>query len=172
MANTASLNISATMLPDDISKTISDLSASYTPASDEGWYYRLTDISTSSADLISNANFIQLGSTKAQGGLATAASATALDGTEDNIKFLFVRHMGTTDDGTTSTDESIYLGIGVAAAHGTAACIEIPPNQSWWCKFNTLKTNDLHCISGDAGGTGAGSGTIQAQVFAIIGDNS
>ena len=44
--------------------------------------------------------------------------------------------------------------------------------HSWWCKFNTLKTNDLHCISGDAGGTGAGSGTIQAQVFAIIGDNS
>jgi hypothetical protein len=177
MANTASLSISATMLPDDISKTISNLSASYTPAdASEGWYYKLTDITTTSRDLIAsdedsgNAVFMQMGSTKAMGGVATATASGAIDGSADQVKFVCVRHMGTTDDGSTSTDESIYIGIGVTAAHNTAACIEIPPNQIWYARFNTLTIDSLHVISGDANGGGTGSGTIQAQVFAILHD--
>jgi hypothetical protein len=177
MANAATLTISATLLPDDISKTFSDLTATYTPAdSSEGWYYKLTDITTTSRDLIAsdedsgNATFLQMGSTKAMGGVATATAAPAIDGSADQVKFVMVRHLSTTDDGSTSTNESIYLGIGVAAAHDTAACIEIPPGHTWYGRFNTLTVSNLHAISGDPNGSGVGSGTIQCQVFAILHD--
>ena len=177
MANAATVTMSATVLPDDISKTFSSLTASYTPAdASEGWYYKLTDITTTSRDLIAsdedsgNATFLQMGSTRAMGGVATATAFSAIDGSADHIKFLIIRHLGTTDDGSTSTAESIYLGIGVTAAHNTAACIEIPPGHTWYGRFNTLPISDLHVISGDADGGGTGSGTIQCQVFAIIHD--
>jgi len=179
MANAATLTIDATLLPDDISKTFADLTASYTPADvSEGWYYKLTDITTTSQDLIAsdedsgNATFMQMGSTKAMGGVATATANVLIDGSADQIKFIVVRHMGTTDDGTTATDESIYIGIGVAAAHGTAACIEIPAGHTWYGRFNSLTVSNLTGISGDAAQDSAGEGTIQAQVFAILHDVS
>ena len=177
MANAATITISATVLPDDISKTFSDLTSTYTPADvSEGWYYKLTDITTTSQDLIAsdedttNAVMLQMGSTRAMGGLAVSTSETVIDGSADQVKFIMIRHLGTTDDGSTATDESIYIGIGVAAAHGTAACIEIPSGHTWIGRFNTLTVSELHAISADANGGGGGSGTIQAQVFAILHD--
>ena len=54
MANAASILVRPTLLPDQISKILSDITISYTPAnSSEGWYYQLTDVTTSSTDLIS-----------------------------------------------------------------------------------------------------------------------
>ena len=177
MANAATLTISATVLPEDISKTFSDLTASYSPADiSEGWYYKLTDITTTSRDLIAsdedsgNATFMQMGSTKAMGGVATATAFPAIDGSADQVKFVVIRHLGTTDDGSTPTDESIYVGIGVAAAHDTVACIEIPAGHTWYGRFNTLTVSNLHVISGDKDGGSTGEGTIQAQVFAILHD--
>ena len=111
-----------------------------------------------------------MGSTKAMGGIETNTAYPAIDGSADHIKFVIIRHMGTTDDGDTATDESIYVGIGVTAAHGTAACIEIPSGHTWFGRFNSLLVNDLHVISGDAAQESAGEGTIQAQVFAILND--
>tara|TARA_R100001594_G_C4003761_1_gene255382 strand:- start:333 stop:869 length:537 start_codon:yes stop_codon:yes gene_type:complete len=177
MANAATLTISATVLPDDISKTFSDLTATYTPAdSSEGWYYKLTDITTTSRDLIAsdedsgNATFLQMGSTKAMGGVATATAYPAIDGSADQVKFVIIRHLGTTDDGSTATDESIYVGIGVAAAHDTAGCIEIPSGHTWYARWNSLTVSNLHVISGDKDASSAGEGTIQCQVFAILHD--
>ena len=177
MANAATLTISATVLPDDISKTFSDLTSTYTPAdASEGWYYQLTDITNASQDLISsdedstNSVMLQMGSTRAMGGKAVALGEVVIDGSVDQVKFVIIRHLGTTDDGSTATDESIYLGIGVAAAYNTAACIEIPSGHTWVGRFNTLTVSDLHVISGDKDASSAGEGTIQAQVFAILHD--
>ena len=182
MANTASLSISATMLPDDISKTISNLSASYTPAdASEGWYYKLTDITTTSRDLIAsdedsgNAVFMQMGSTKAMGGVATATASGAIDGSADQVKFVCVRHMGTTDDGSTSTDESIYIGIGVTAAHNTAGNIYIGSGEMVVLKTYATPLASIHAISVTMDGTygypsATHSGTVSCQVAAIVDD--
>ena len=183
MANAATVTMSLTVLPDGISKTFSDLTASYTPADiSEGWYYKLTDITTTSQNLIAgdddvgagqgNAVYLQMGSTKAMGGIATHTAFPAIDGSADQVKFVIIRHMATTDDGTTATDESIYVGIGITALHSDAKCIEIPAGHTWYGRFNTLLVNDLHVISGDANAGGTGSGTIQAQVFAILHDTA
>ena len=45
MADAATMTIKAVLLPDEIQKTLKDLSFEYTPAdASEGWYYKLTDI--------------------------------------------------------------------------------------------------------------------------------
>ena len=177
MADAATMTIDATLLPDDVSKELLNETFAYTPAdTTEGWYYKLTDITTTSRDLIAsdedsgNATFMQMGSTKAMGGVATATAFPAIDGSADQIKFLIIRNMATTDDGTTETDESIYVGIGIAAAHNADDCIEIPAGHTWYGRFNTLTISNLHAISGDPNGSGTGSGTIQCQVFAILHD--
>ena len=90
MANAASLTISATILPDEVAKTISNISVSYVPASSaEGWYYRLTNVITSSQDLIEAKTYLQKGSTPT--GVDTG-SATSTVATTDEVKFLFVKH--------------------------------------------------------------------------------
>ncbi len=52
MADDASITLSATILPDEISKTISgSMTVSPDDANDK-WYYKLTAVTTTSADLI------------------------------------------------------------------------------------------------------------------------
>ena len=86
------------------------------------------------------------------------------------IKFLFIKHTGYEDDGTTvNTDDSVYLNFdGTTAANGSATCLEIGPNESWFGKPNCTIAN-MNCISGvkDKGGT-SGVDKIQCIVAAII----
>ena len=54
MADDATMTISAVILPDEISKTLASQTYSYAPAdTSEGWYYKVVDVTTTSADLIS-----------------------------------------------------------------------------------------------------------------------
>ena len=171
MANAASLTISATILPDEVAKTISNISVSYVPASSaEGWYYRLTNVITSSQDLIEAKTYLQKGSTPT--GVDTG-SATSTVATTDEVKFLFVKHLAVTDDGSTSnTSDSIYLCLDAdAAAHNLADAIEIGPNECWFGRFNKVTVADIHVISAVKAGAGGGSpAKIQCQVAAIIKD--
>ena len=52
MADAATISVTATMLPDEIAKTISG-SMTVTPAdANHKWYYKLTSVTSSSTDLI------------------------------------------------------------------------------------------------------------------------
>ena len=58
MANSATIKINATVLPDAIAKSINNMSVSYQPAdATEGWYHQLSKIDATSRDLISDAFF-------------------------------------------------------------------------------------------------------------------
>jgi len=93
MANTASISVNATLLPDEISKILDTITVTYSPSdATEGWYYQLTDIQTSSRDLIRDKSFLQKGSSSSQGGVDTVASVDTIDGSSDNVKFLFIKH--------------------------------------------------------------------------------
>ena len=63
MADAATMTLKAVLLPDEIQKTLKDLSFEYTPANNtEGWYYKLTDVKTASANLIdTGASYMQFG---------------------------------------------------------------------------------------------------------------
>ena len=171
MADDATMSLSATILPDEISKTLTSLSMTYTPADGtEGWYYKLTDVTTSSADLIAANTFLQFGGTAQGEDTGSAMHAVA---TGDKVKFLFIKHTGYRDDGTTgNTADSVYLCLDAGtAAHNLADAIEVGPNESWYGKFNNVTVADIHCISGQIAGAGTGGNKIQCLVAAII-DNS
>ena len=143
----------------------------YTPADGtEGWYYKLTDVTTSSADLIAANTFLQFGGTAQGEDTGSAMHAVA---TGDKVKFLFIKHTGYRDDGTTgNTADSVYLCLDAGtAAHNLADAIEVGPNESWYGKFNNVTVADIHCISGQKAGAGTGGNKIQCLVAAII-DNS
>ena len=62
MADDATMTISAVILPDEISKTLSSQTYAYTPAdATEGWYYKVVDVTTSSGNLIGTETFLQKG---------------------------------------------------------------------------------------------------------------
>ena len=170
MADDATMTIDATILPDEISKTLSSQTYGYTPAdTSEGWYYKIADITTSSANLIGTETFLQKGATTA--GVDTGSSMPVLT-VSDKVKFLFIKHTGYRDDGTTAnTADSIYLVFdGGTVSHSSPDAIEIGPNECWFGKFNGLTTENLHCISGQKAGAGTGGNKIQAIVAAVIDD--
>ena len=168
MADAATMTVSAVILPDEISKTLASETFSYTPAdSTEGWYYKLTDVTTTNTDLISTETFLQFGGAS-QGEDTGTAMHSVVAG--DKIKFLFIKHTGKRDDGTTgNTADSVYLCFDAGtAAHNLVDAIEIGPGEVWFAKFNNLTVADLHCISGAKAGAGTGANKIQCMVAAII----
>ena len=108
MADAATMTIKAVILPDEIQKTLKDLTFVYTPAdTTEGWYYKLTDVTTSSTNLLSLETYLQKGTTAAGEDSATAMATVA---SSDKVKFLFIKHTGYEDNGTSAnTDDSVYL---------------------------------------------------------------
>ena len=170
MADAATMTIKAVILPDEIQKTLKDLTFVYTPAdTTEGWYYKLTDVTTSSTNLLSLETYLQKGTTAAGEDSATAMATVA---SSDNVKFLFIKHTGYEDNGTSAnTDDSVYLNFdGTTAANNSTTCLEIGPNESWYGKPGCT-VDDIKCISGvkNKGGT-SGVAKIQCIVVAILGD--
>ena len=168
MADAATMTLKAVLLPDEIQATLKDLTFAYTPAnSSEKWFYGIINVphNTGSVDLISgkflaNADGVQTG------------TANADIATTDKVKFLFIKHTGYRDNGSTAnTADSVYINFsGTAVANSSADAVEIGPNESWYCKPGCTIA-DLNCISGvlNKGGT-SGVQKIQCIVAAIIDD--
>ncbi len=89
MADDASITLTATILPDEIAKTISgSMTVSPDDANDK-WYYKLTAVTTTSADLIAG-RFIDYTAVDQDTDM-TAVS------TSDKVKFLFIKNTSTAD---------------------------------------------------------------------------
>ncbi len=89
MADDASVSITVTVLPDEISKSIS---GSMTVAPDDAndkWYYKLTAVTTTSADLIAG-RFIDYTAVDQDTDM-TAVS------TSDKVTFLFINNTSSAD---------------------------------------------------------------------------
>ena len=145
MANDATVNITATILPDEISKTLSG-SMTVTPDdANDKWYYKKTEVTTTSADLIAG-SFLDYTAVDPD----TAPTAVA---SGDKIKFLFVKN--------TSTTDGIMLSIDAGtAAFNLADGIFVGPSQSWFGRLPNVTVADLHAISADIGDAGDASATV------------
>ena len=89
MADAATISVTATMLPDEIAKTITG-SMTVTPNdSGDKWYYKLTDCTATSTDLIAG-SFLDY--TAVDDDTAPTAVNAA-----DKVKFLFVQNTSTTE---------------------------------------------------------------------------
>ena len=138
---------------------------SYTPAdSTEGWYYKLTNVTTTSGDLIEG-SFLQ----KKDSGIAVGTGSTAVH-TADKVKFLWILNTGTTN-GTVATTDSIYINFDDnAATNNGKNMFEIPANQTWYCRVPSTLVGEIHAISGQANAGGTGGGNVQCVIAAIIDD--
>ena len=145
MADDATITINATLLPDEISKSISG-SMTVTPDdANDKWYYKKTEVTTTSADLIAG-SFLDYTAVDQD----TAPTAVA---TGDKVKFLFVKN--------TSTTDGIMLSIDAGtAAFNLADGIFVGPSQSWFGRLPNVTVADLHAISADIGDAGDASATV------------
>ena len=153
MADDATISISATLLPDEISRVISG-SMTVTPAdADDKWYYKLTAVTTTSADLIAGA-FLDYTAVDQD----TAPTAIT---TSDKVKFLFVQNQSSAD--------GIYLCFdGAAAVNSGVDNVFVGPNQTWFGRLPNTTVANIHAISSDI--ADVGDATANVIVAALIDD--
>ena len=153
MADAATISVTATMLPDEIAKTITgSMTVTPTDANDK-WYYKLTAITTTSAQLIAG-SFVNYTA------LAPATGMTAIT-TSDKVRFLFVQNAGATD--------GIYLCFdGQTAVNSGVDMLFIGASETWFGQLPNTTVGNLHAISSDL--TSAGDAAVNAIVIALIDD--
>ena len=147
MADDATISLNATVLPDEIAKTISgSVTVSPSDANDK-WYYKLTSVSNSSTDLIAG-YFTDY--TAVDDDTAPTAVATG-----DKVNFIFIKN---TDS---SNDVYIVLDAGTASTSATDA-IKIAAGHSWFGNLPNTTVADIHAISS--------SSTVTCIVAALLDD--
>ena len=153
MADDATISISATLLPDEISRVISgSMTVSPDDANDK-WYYKLTAVTTTSADLIAGA-FLDYTAVDQD----TAPTAIT---TSDKVKFLFVQVQSSTD--------GIYLCFdGAAAVNSGVDNVFVGPLQTWFGRLPNTTVANIHAISSDI--ADVGDATANVIVAALIDD--
>ena len=160
MADAASVTVSATVLPDEIAKTISG-SMTVTPAdASEKWYVKVTNVTTSHGDLIQG-NFLNEE--------AVGQAHDAVD-VADEVKFLFVKNTGTTD-GSSSTTDGICISLNdTTPAHDLSQIIVVGAGESWYARLPKETVAHIHAVGCNQAVSGAASGNVQCIVAALIHD--
>ena len=153
MADAATITVTATMLPDEIAKTITgSMIVTPTDANDK-WYYKLTALTTTSAQLIA-------GSFLNYTALAPATGHTAIT-TSDKVRFLFVQN--------TSSTDGLYLCFdGQTAVNTGVDMLFIGPSQTWFGQLPNTTVGNLTAISSDI--ADVGEATVNIIVAALIDD--
>ena len=153
MADAATITVTATMLPDEIAKTISG-SMIVTPDDvNDKWYYKLTACTTTSTNLIAGA-FLDY--TAVDDDTAPTAVNAA-----DKVKFLFIKN-------TSSADGVVVCFDGGTAAFNLVDGVFIGPDQTWFGRLPNTTVENLHAISSDIGDVG--DATVNLIVAALIDD--
>ena len=153
MADAATIQVTATMLPDEIAKTITgSMTVTPTDANDK-WYYKLTSITTTSADLIAG-NYTNYTA------IAATTGHTAVT-TSDKVRFLFVQNQ--------SSGDGLYLCFDGATAVNTGVDMAfVGASETWFAQLPNTTVGNLTAISSDIDGTG--DATVNVLVIALIDD--
>jgi hypothetical protein len=147
MANSATINVTATLLPDTISKVIEG-SCTINPAdANDKWYYKYTNVSNSSTDLIAG-YFLDYT------GIDDDTAPTAVH-TADKVNFLFIKNTHAT------ADVYIVLDAGTASTSVTDG-IKIGAGHSWFGNLPNTTVADIHAITS--------TGTVDCVVAALLDD--
>ena len=153
MADAATITVTAIMLPDEIAKTISGSMIVTPDDANDKWYYKLTDCTTTSTNLIAG-TFLDY--TAVDDDTAPTAVNAA-----DKVKFLFIKN-------TSSADGVVVCFDGGTAAFNLVDGVFIGPDQTWFGRLPNTTVENLHAISSDIGD--AGDATANLIVAALIDD--
>ena len=155
MANDASVTFSATVLPDEIARTIAgSITVDPSTVGNAKWYFKKTQVQTTAADLIAG-NFLDY--TAVDQDTAPTAIATA-----DKVKFLMVKNLSSGDGIMISFD-----GSNNEAAHGITS-YSVGASETICLRPNNTTVAEIHAISADLGD--AGDATVECLVAALIED--
>ena len=153
MADAATISVTATMLPDEIAKTITgSMTVTPTDANDK-WYYKLTALTTTSAKLIAG-RFLNYTA------LAPATGHTAIT-TSDKVRFLFVQNTSSTDGLYLCFDGQTAVNTGVDMAF-------VGASETWFAQLPNTTVGNLVAISSDI--ADAGDATVNVLVIALLDD--
>ena len=153
MADAATITVTATMLPDEIAKTLSG-SMTVTPDdANDKWYYKLTSCTATSTNLIA-------GSFLDYTAVDDDTAPTAINAA-DKVKFLYIEN-------TSSADGVVICFDGGTAAYNLADGVFIGPSQTWFGRLPNTTVENLHAISSDIGD--AGDAVAILIVAALIDD--
>ena len=153
MADDAQVSIQATILPDEIAKTLTGTMTVTPVDANDKWYYKLTACTATSTDLIAG-NFLDYTAVDDD----TAPTAVHAN---DLVKFLFVQN--------TSSADGVYLCFdGGTAANDLVDGVFIGPSQTWFGRLPNTTVANLHAISSDI--ADAGDATANLIVAALIDD--
>ncbi len=147
MADAATISVTATMLPDEIAKTISG-SMTVTPSdANHKWYYKLTSVSNSSTDLMAGyfTDYLAIDDDTAPIAITTS----------DTVAFLFIQN--------TDASNLVYLNWNGAAA-AAAGNLYVGAGETWYGRLGVTLVGSLHAISS--------ASTVNCIVAALIDDTS
>ena len=131
MADAATISVTATMLPDEIAKTITG-SMTVTPSdANHKWYYKLTSVTNTSNDLIggSYSNYTALAD-------ATAPQTVAVT---DTVAFLWIQN--------TDASNAVYINIAAGTAAAAAGNITVGAGETWYARLGLTLAGSIHAIS-------------------------
>ena len=153
MADAATISVTATMLPDEIAKTITgSMTVTPTDANDK-WYYKLTACTTTSTDLIA-------GYFTDYTAVDDDTAPTAIT-TSDKVRFLFVQNQ--------SSGDGLYLCFDGATAVNTGVDMAfVGASETWFAQLPNTTVGNLTAISSDIDGTG--DATVNVLVIALLDD--
>lgn len=162
-ADKATLNISASMLPDEIKASLSG-TTNYDIndiGSANGWFYTLTLIGTGAEALI-KASAPYMGGAVGEGATAIVAA--------DPVMLVLVKHTGTTN-GTVKTTNSLVLNMSITPTGTARGDIVLKPNECWYARMPNVACLDVDELLGKNMNEDSGGSTIQVIVMGIA-DNS
>ena len=155
MADKATASISASVGSDFAKKAIGG-NLNYTPANaGDKWIYLETIVDSTTALLIQAA-----AEYSTRYGASDAAETVTATG--DIVRWIALKHTGTTD-GSTTTTANLHLNLSGGTVTGSAVGdIVLKPGECFFAKLGNTEIDDVNADSS--------SGSIQAQVFAICDD--
>ena len=148
MADAATISVTATMLPDEIAKTITG-SMTVTPAdANHKWYYKLTSVTNSSNDMIGGyySNYTALAD-------ATAPQTVAVT---DTVAFLWIQN--------TDASADVYVNIAAGTAAAAVGNITVGAGETWYGRLGLTTMGAVHAISSTS--------TVTCIVIALMDDVS
>ena len=148
MADAATISVTATMLPDEIAKTITG-SMTVTPSdANHKWYYKLTSVTNTSNDLIG-------GSYSNYTALADATAPQTVN-VADTVAFFWIQN--------TDASADVYLNIAAGTAAAAAGNITVGAGETWYARLGLTLAGSIHAATS--------TGSVTCIVIAMFDDVS
>ena len=151
MADAATVVMKATVLPDEIAKTI-EATTTVTPKdANDKWYYKLTQVQSSSNDLIAG-YFLDYTAVASQSSPTAVASG-------DLLEALYIKNVDSAND--------IYVVFDAGTASSTEGdAVKIGPSESFFARLPNTTVANVHAIGHD----GSSAATADAIVAVLLDD--